>query len=774
MATLINGFDAKQRRISTQILLQQIYAALENGETEFEVQSSGHHNIGGPLWTADGKPLKFHVKNPGQRVGSFGMEGTDIVVEGSTPADAGWLNAGATLTILGDSGDTTAHCAASGKIYVAGQVGTRSGSLMKHDPSFEQPELWVLKKTGSFSFEFTGGGIGVVCGVGCEHVDSVLGDRACAGMVGGTVYVRGAVAGLSDDVWLMDLDAADHKFLAAGLPEFLERIKRPELLSTLSDMKQWKKITAKTYEERNAKGRISMHEFRMDRWVNGGIFGDIVKDDYSHVAGLVNSGEDRLKIPRWLDKRYAAPCQSSCPSFIPTQERLKLLREGREQEALELVLRYSPFPASVCGMVCPNLCMDACSRRFIDTSVSMKQLGTMTIGATGPACAADTGKKVAIIGGGPGGLSAAWQLRLKGHGVTVYEADSHLGGKLSQAIPTERLPAEILDGEIQRLLDSGINAKTNTKVDAELFSQLQQEYDAIIVASGAHNPVVIPFPGHERLVKGLDFLKQINAGEKPAVGERVVVIGAGNAGMDVALGAYAMGAKKVTAIDVQRPAAYKKEIDHVEALGGCVKWPVYTDHISAKGLHTKDGDLIEADMVIISIGERPDLSYVPSSWLTDRGMINVNGCWQVQAGNTVIDKVFAIGDTTKSGLLTNAIGHGHEAADYCDNLLNGLEIVERKKLEAIPQQRLSKELFRPMNRGRLKITDPHQETGRCISCGSCRDCSMCLEACPEAAIRRVEKTDGSVEYISDDNICIGCGICSGICPCGIWTMEQVV
>jgi NADPH-dependent glutamate synthase beta subunit-like oxidoreductase/Pyruvate/2-oxoacid:ferredoxin oxidoreductase delta subunit len=488
----------------------------------------------------------------------------------------------------------------------------------------------------------------------------------------------------------------------------------------------------------------------------------------------VNSGEDRLKIPRWLDKRYAAPCQSSCPSFIPTQERLKLLREGREQEALELVLRYSPFPASVCGMVCPNLCMDACSRRFIDTSVSMKQLGTMTIGATGPACATDTGKNVAVIGGGPGGLSAAWQLRLKGHGVTVYEADSHLGGKLSQAIPTERLPAEILDGEIQRLLDSGINAKTNTKVDADLFSQLQQEYDAIIVASGAHNPVVIPFPGHERLVKGLDFLKQINAGEKPAVGERVVVIGAGNAGMDVALGAYAMGAKKVTAIDVQRPAAYQKEIDHVEALGGCVKWPVYTDHISAKGLHTKDGDLIEADMVIISIGERPDLSYVPSSWLTDRGMINVNGCWQVQAGDTVIDKVFAIGDTTKPGLLTNAIGHGHEAADYCDNLLNGLEIVERKKLEAIPQQRLSKELFRPMNRGRLKITDPHQETGRCISCGSCRDCSMCLEACPEAAIRRVEKTDGSVEYISDDNICIGCGICSGICPCGIWTMEQVV
>ena len=774
MATQINGFNAEGRRISTQILLQQIYSALDNGETEFEVTASGHHNIGGPLWTTDGQPLKFTVNNPGQRVGSFGMAGTDITVNGSAPADSGWLNAGATLTILGDSGDTTAHCAASGKIYIAGQVGTRSGSLMKHDPAFDAPELWVLKKTGSFSFEFMGGGIGVICGVDCEQHPSILGDRGCAGMVGGTLYVRGPVVGLSDDVWLLDLDEADHKFLANGLPEFLERIQRTELLDILGDMGQWKKIVAKTLKERAAKGRISLNEFRLGKWVEGGIFGDIVDDDYNHVAGLVNSGEDRLKVPHWLEKRYAAPCQSSCPSFIPTQDRLKLLREGKEAEALELVLKYSPFPASVCGQVCPNLCMDACSRRFLDSPVSMKQLGAMSIGTPAPPCAADTGKKIAVIGGGPGGLSAAWQLRLKGHDVTVYEADKKLGGKLYQAIPTERLPSEILDGEIQRMLDSGIKTQTDTTVDSQLFSELHQNNDAVIIATGAHNPVVIPFPGHELMVKGLDFLKKINAGENPPVGNNVVVIGAGNAGMDVALGAYAMGAKKVTAIDVQRPAAFDKEIDHVKALGGAVRWPVFTDHISEQGLHTKDGELIKADMVIISIGERPDLSYVPSEWLTDRGMMNVNGCWQVKVKENVIGNVFAIGDTTKPGLLTHAIGHGHEAADYCDDLLNGLELVERKKLETIPQSRLSKELFRPRNRGQLNILDPRQETSRCISCGTCRDCTMCLEACPEGAIRRVEKEDGSVEYISDDHICIGCGICSGICPCGIWTMEQVV
>ncbi|MHC1696825.1 MAG: 4Fe-4S ferredoxin, partial [Geobacteraceae bacterium] len=105
--------------------------------------SSGHHDIGGPLWTKDGKPLKFTVKNPGQRVGAFGLEGTEIVVEGPAPADVGWLNAGATLTLKGDGGDTTGHCSASGKIYVGGRGGTRTGSLMKHDPSYAPPELWI-------------------------------------------------------------------------------------------------------------------------------------------------------------------------------------------------------------------------------------------------------------------------------------------------------------------------------------------------------------------------------------------------------------------------------------------------------------------------------------------------------------------------------------------------------------------------------------------------------------------------------------------------------
>jgi len=770
MTAKIVGFDKDKQRISTQQLLRQIYSALDAGETEFEVLSSGHHDIGGPVWTEDGTPLKFKVKNPGQRVGSFGLDGTEIVVEGSAPADAGWLNAGATLTILGDGGDTTAHCAASGKIYVAGRVGTRSGSLMKHDPAYDAPEFWILKNTGSFSFEFMGGGIAVVCGYGREDLPSVLGDRACMGMVGGTVYVRGPVDGLSDEVWMLDLDDADRAFLKENMPVFLGKIGKKKLLKELTDFSQWQKIVAKSYEERKVHSRITMHEFRTQRWVEGGIFGDVVKNDDLHVAGLVNVGDDRLKIPRWQDKRFGAPCQVACPSNIPTQDRINLLRQGKYDEALQLVLQYSPFPASVCGEVCPNLCMDACSRRYIDKPVAMKELGRLSLDAPAPELKAKSGKSVAVIGGGPGGLSAAWQLRLQGHDVTVYEADKEIGGKLRQAIPTDRLPAEALNSEIERIKNVGIEVKANTPVDGKLFASIQKDHDAVVIASGAHNPVVIPFPGHERMVKGLDFLKKINNGEKPKIGKKVIVIGAGNAGMDVCLGAYAMGAKEVLAIDIQRPAAYKHEIDGVKALGGQIRWPVFTEKVDEQGLWTKEGELIEADDVIIAIGERPDLSYVPREWLSDRGMMDVDACGQVKKA----PGVFAIGDTIQPGLLTHAIGNGQEAAQMIDDYFAGKELTPLAKPEMINQSCLSKELFKPRNRGRFCLTDAKDETLRCISCGTCRDCTMCLESCPEGAIRRVEKSDGTFEYVSDDEVCIGCGVCAGICPCGVWAMEQVV
>lgn len=274
------------KRLSTRELLQIIYDKMAEGYTSFEITASGQHNIGGPLWTNDGLPLEFNVKNPGQRIGSMGMPDTKIVIEGSAPADVGWLNSGAEIILKGDGGDTTAHCAASGKIYVAGRVGTRSGALMKHDPKFPAPEFWVLKNTGSFSFEFMGGGTAVICGLDCEGFDSIIGSRSCVGMVGGTIYVRGNVNGLSDDVYIVDIDDNDKEFLTNGLNEFLTKIERTDLFDTLTDFSQWRKIIAKTFEERKANHLIPMKDFRLNKWFkenDGGIFSDVYEDDLKFI-----------------------------------------------------------------------------------------------------------------------------------------------------------------------------------------------------------------------------------------------------------------------------------------------------------------------------------------------------------------------------------------------------------------------------------------------------------------------------------------------------------
>ena len=753
--TVIDGIVAGQR-ISTQQLLQEIYKKLEEGYTEFEINACGQHDIGGPLWVKDSdkanKPLKFLVKNPGQRLGSMGMAGTQIIVEGSAPADVGWLNSGAEIILKGDGGDTTAHCAATGKIYVGGRVGTRSGALMKYDPKYTAPEFWVLENTGSFSFEFMGGGVAVICGYNCENMDSVLGYRSCVGMVGGTVYIRGNVKELSNDVYLMDLNEGDRDFLLQGLLVFLEKIEKPELINTLSDMSKWKKIVAKTYQERNVKkAALSINEFRTKNWIEGGIFGDVLKDDYA-VADYVSTGDYRLKFPIWMNAQYSAPCEYNCPIGIPTQKRISLLREGKADEALRLVLDYNPFPASVCGQVCPNLCIDECNRKYLDIPVKIAELGLLSKDIKVKPPEVQLNEKVAVVGSGVAGLSAAWQLRKTGYHVDVFEQDSVFGGKLMQVIPEDRLERKILETELQRILDVGVNVKINTLVNKELFKKLQSEYDAIIVASGAHNPVVIPFEGHEKLVKGLDFLKAVNKGEKPQVGEKVVVIGAGNAAIDVVIGAYGMGAKEVTAIDIQKPAAFDKEIKHAESLGAKILWPCFTEKITEKGVHLKDGRVLEADTVIISVGDRPDLSFLDEKE-DDK-------------------KIFKVGDVNKLGLFTHAIAEGRYAALNIHKMFTAQPLEDYTKAPMLPQERIKDQFYLQMNANKVDAMPAEQETDRCMSCGYCRDCEYCMEVCPQQAINRIQKADGVFEYVSDPDKCIGCGICAGVCPCGIWTMED--
>ena len=776
--TIIDSLQ-DNKRLSTRELLDLIYEKIDLGFNEFKILASGQHDIGGPLWTKntkDGVPIVFHITNPGQRVGSMGMKGTKIIVHGSAPADAGWLNSGAEITVLGDSGDTTAHCCASGKIYVAGRVGARSGALMKHDPKFQEPEFWVLKNTGSFSFEFMGGGKAVVCGYGCENMTSVLSNRSCCGMVGGIVYVRGNVEGLTADVDIYPIDEDDKNFLSQGMKTFLDEINKPEIYDELTDFSQWKKILAKPHGKKKFVPPYSISEFRETKWVKGGIFSEFFGSD-NEVIDLINTGENRLRIPSWDNNTKTPPCEFDCPVSIPTQKRLSFLREGRTQEALNLVYQYSPFPGSVCGQVCPNLCMQKCSRKMVDEPIKVAELGVKSfenidIGEFKPT----KNKTIAIIGAGVSGLSCAWNLLRLGYNVEIFEKDSEIGGKLRQVIPEERLNQDILNMELEILkssiLDSSSKIHTSYNVDADEFIRLKDDYDAVVVAVGAQNPFVLPVEGKERIIKGLDFLKEINKGHKFSIGENVVVIGAGNAAMDVVLGAYKVGAKNVTAIDIQKPAAFEKEIEAAKALGAKILYPCFTEKITPEGVYLKDGKLLKADSVVIAIGDRTDLSFMPDEFLNERKQPLLNDFNQ----STMAENIFFAGDSIRQGLFCDGIGQGRGAALNINRFLTGATLQKYQSNNKIQPHEVKECYYKTLRGVEISGLDTLDEKDRCLSCAGCRDCKMCLTSCPRGAIEREEFENGDgtkgFAYVSDEKKCIGCGICAGVCPCGIWTMKS--
>ena len=755
-------------RMSTQDLLLAIGEAVKQGETEFEIAASGQHDIGGPLWHPEGKKLHFHVTNAGQRLGSMCLPGTEIVADGSISADVGWLNAGGVITVKGDAGDTAGHCSSGGKIFIGGRGGTRTGSLMKHDPLYEEPELWILKNVGSFSFEFMGGGRAVVCGYDSAQFASVLGERACVGMVGGVVYVRGPIDTYPADIKYADLDDDDIAFLDGGMDEFLQHIDREDLRQELSDWSQWKKLCPLTIAEKKVASSqaVDIKSFRKQEWVKGGIFADVAHDDFA-VHNTLSTGLYRLRVPSWDNAKFAAPCEFNCPTGIPTQRRYDLIRQGKIDEAFQLELEYTPFPGSVCGSVCPNPCMDGCTRGSIDEPIQIGDLGYRSAFLKVEPPTVKTGKKIGIIGGGVAGLSTAWQLARKGHDVTVYDDAEHIGGKLEQVIPRGRLSHELLEAELKRIESVGVTFVTSCKVDKKKFNEIREANDAVVVATGGSKSRFFPWEGVEHLTMGLEYLKAVNRGEKPATGKHVVVIGAGNSGMDTCRGAYEMGAETVVAVDVQKPAAFADEIEYVESLGGKLVWPFFTSKITKEGIYGNDGTFIPADQVIVSIGEEPVLDFLPD----DDSIKYFRKSWLVpNKDQSIMPGVFTAGDTIKPGRLTDAIGSGRKAAWYVDQYVSGKEAVPFPEKKKIPAERLAKAYFEKCHH--CLLGDPVDDHTRCVSCGTCRDCKMCLESCPEKAITRIEHEDGSWEYVSDPNRCIGCGICAGVCPCGVWSIND--
>jgi len=527
---------------------------------------------------------------------------------------------------------------------------------------------------------------------------------------------------------------------------------------------------------------MPMAEFRNRFWNKSFGGGDPLRDlapglDRTPIPAIVR-GDLRRKIPYWANRESAAPCTYYCPVHIPTVDRLRLIREGRIDEAYEMVLRYTPLPASICGSICPNLCMENCSREGVDESIDMHILGRAAGKVKAPEPAESIGKKVAIIGGGPGGMNTAWTLALNGVETHIYEKDNKIGGKLGQVIPWERLPQAAWDQEIKRFTDNpNIHLHLGVDMDKKMFQQLKDEYEYVVIAVGTHTPRKLPFPGNERVIPALDFLKNAKGDSPKKVGKEVVIIGAGNVGCDVACEAYRLGAEKVTLVDIQKPLAFGHEKESAEALGATFRWPVMTKEVTAEGLVMDTGEIIPAQTVIISIGDVPSLKFLPESIET----VNVAGATWVktdEAHATTDAKVLAVGDVEKPGLATNALGAGKAAAEYILCKFKGKEWKPFSK-QVITQQALTITHYTP---GEVGLTETDQ-ADRCLSCGSCRDCHLCETICPEGAIRREERgfnhsngyefgLETSYEYISDGKKCIGCGFCADTCPCGIWVMHE--
>ncbi|MCI5121893.1 MAG: glutamate synthase, partial [Candidatus Electrothrix sp. AUS4] len=378
----VSGKDAKGQRLTSKIFEEEVRGAAADAD-ELILESFGQHNIGLLLGNVE-RPLTIRITGPaGQRVGCMGMPGSTIICEDSASDDVGYLNIGADIVIKGDATNGICNAMAGGRVMIGGSIGARGLTMTKWNPDYERPEMWVLGSVGDTFAEFNCGGIAVICGHEAKNPNNVLGYRPCVGMVGGQVFFRGT----TDDSYsrnnakLTAPTDEEWQWLIDRLPGYLEAIGRPELLETLSNRAEWNLLSAVTAQERALmfSGPMPMSEFAARIWKNGFGGGDPLRDlapglDRS-LVGVVETGEMRRRRPWWVNRDSAAPCTYYCPMHIPTIDRLRMIREGRNDEAYEMLLRYTPFPASVCGTICPNLCIQNCSRKKVDYSIDVAVLG---------------------------------------------------------------------------------------------------------------------------------------------------------------------------------------------------------------------------------------------------------------------------------------------------------------------------------------------------------------------------------------------------------------
>ena len=496
-----------------------------------------------------------------------------------------------------------------------------------------------------------------------------------------------------------------------------------------------------------------------------------------------------------------APCKAACPAHIPVQGYLKLAGEGRYTEALELIKKENPFPA-VCGRICNKPCEAACSRASIDDAVAIddvkkfiaeKDLDAKTRFV--PKLLNQIGRKyeekIAVIGAGPAGLSCAYYLAVKGYPVTVYEKEKELGGMLTLGIPSFRLEKDVIKAEIKVLKDLGVKFKTGVEVGKDItLDKLRKDgFKAIYLAVGASKGAKVGCPGDELpgVFTGIDFLREVNLGNKPAIGKAVAVIGGGNVAIDVARAAVRLGAKTTIVYRRDRDAmpAADDEIEEAIEEGVKFKFLAAPAEITGEGkaaelkveiMELKDGkpvgtgefETMKVSAVISAIGQKIDLEGIEGINTGAKGTVLVD-----EYGRTNVEDVFAGGDlVTGPKFAIDAIAAGKEASisihryvhpgqtqdlgrdhrDYkpLDVATLGINAVgfdnaPRQKAAGAPAKE-AKKSFKDL-RGTLTEEQIKKEAARCLGCG-------CV--------------------VVDEDMCIGCGICTTKCKFDAIHLEKVM
>jgi NADPH-dependent glutamate synthase beta subunit-like oxidoreductase len=521
--------------------------------------------------------------------------------------------------------------------------------------------------------------------------------------------------------------------------------------------------------------------------------------DLAHTVG--RAGPVRSRMPIYVD--LLPPCNAACPAGENIQEWLRLVKADQDEAAWRELVRNNPFPA-IHGRVCYHPCETACNRTELDGAVSVhaveRYLGDLAIerGWEFTPPRRSSGRRVLVVGAGPSGLSASYQLALLGHEVEIRDGAPLPGGMMRYGIPEYRLPRDVLDAEIARVANLGVTIVVDHMVSDLAQEQVEGRFDAVFVAIGAHlsRRVDIPAMDASRIVDAVSFLRDVASGVRPEIGSKVAVYGGGNTAMDAARVARRLGAQESIIVyrrTVEQMPAHAVEREEAMAEGVQMNWlrtissvdesdlTVEIMELDANGRPRGTGrfEHLEADTVILALGQESDSGFLRKipGMRFDHDVLKVDP----RTLMTDVPGIFAGGDAVPSErTVTVGVGHGKRAARQIDAWLASRPVVEAAKHPVATFDTLHVWYFgdnmrttQPELEPTARVTDfdeivggltgeqAHVEAGRCLSCGNCFECDGCLGACPEDAVIKLGK---GRRYRFDYEKCTGCATCYEQCP----------